>query len=389
MRRRSWRERCLHAGHGHGPEGRQRPNLSVTFTPTDITDETTATAVATINVLQATPTITWSNPANIVFGTPLSSTQLDATTNTAGNVRLLPRPWGTVLKAGNGQTLSVTFTPTDTTDYAATIATATINVLLSTSTITWSNPANIVYGTPLSSTQLDATTNTAGTFAYTPALGTVLQSGNGQTLSVTFTPTDTTDYVATTATATINVLLSTSTITWSNPANIVYGTPLSSTQLDATANAAGTFAYSPALGTVLQAGNGQTLSVTFTPTGGIDDTTATTSATINVLQATSTVTSSNPPNIVYGTPLSSSQLDATANVAGTFVYIPALDTVLKTGNGQTLSVTFTPTDTTDYSTTTATATINVLQASSTITLVQPGKHCLRHAVKRRAARRDG
>ena len=34
----------------------------------------------------------------------------------------------------------------------------------------------------------------AGTFAYTPASGTVLKAGNGQTLNVTFTPTDTTDY---------------------------------------------------------------------------------------------------------------------------------------------------------------------------------------------------
>ena len=40
--------------------------------------------LATINVLtttpqNTTPTITWSNPADIVYGTPLSSTQLDAT----------------------------------------------------------------------------------------------------------------------------------------------------------------------------------------------------------------------------------------------------------------------------------------------------------------------
>jgi hypothetical protein len=53
-------------------------------------------------------------------------------------------------------------------------------------------------------------------------------------------------------------------ITWPNPAPIPYGTPLSATQLDATANMAGTFVYTPAAGTVLAAGS-QTLSVTFTP----------------------------------------------------------------------------------------------------------------------------
>ena len=122
---------------------------------------------------------------------------------------------GTVLGAGNNQTLSVSFTPTDTTDYTTTSATATINVSQATPTISWSNPADIVYGTALSGTQLDATSSwtvggvsgsVAGTFTYTPAAGTVLGAGNNQTLSVAFTPTDTTDYLAASATATINVL---------------------------------------------------------------------------------------------------------------------------------------------------------------------------------------
>lgn len=73
-------------------------------------------------------------------------------------------------------------------------------------TITWSNPADIVYGTPLSSTQLDATASVPGTFTYTPAAGTVLHAGAAQTLSVTFTPDDTTDYTTVTTTTSINVL---------------------------------------------------------------------------------------------------------------------------------------------------------------------------------------
>ena len=67
-----------------------------------------------------------------------------------------------------------------------------------TPTITWSNPADIVYGTALDATQLDATASVPGTFAYSPAAGTVLKAGDTQTLSVTFTPTDTTDYTSTT-----------------------------------------------------------------------------------------------------------------------------------------------------------------------------------------------
>ena len=55
-------------------------------------------------------------------------------------------------------------------------------------------------------------------------------------------------------------------ITWPTPADITYGTALSGTQLDATANVQGTFTYTPAAGTVLGAGNDQTLSVSFAPT---------------------------------------------------------------------------------------------------------------------------
>ena len=70
--------------------------------------------------------------------------------------------------------------------------------------VTWATPAPIPNGTALSSTQLDATASTAGTFAYTPAAGTVLPLGS-QALSVTFTPTDTTDFTSATAQVFINV----------------------------------------------------------------------------------------------------------------------------------------------------------------------------------------
>src|ERR1700730_5532330 len=58
-----------------------------------------------------------------------------------------------------------------------------------TPTITWTTPTPINYGTALSATQLDASTSVAGTFAYSPASGTLLTAGS-KTLSVIFTPTD-------------------------------------------------------------------------------------------------------------------------------------------------------------------------------------------------------
>ncbi len=74
-----------------------------------------------------------------------------------------------------------------------------------TPTITWATPAGIMYGTALTSAQLDATASVPGTFVYSPAAGTVPAAGT-DTLSVTFTPTDTTDYTTATATTTLVVL---------------------------------------------------------------------------------------------------------------------------------------------------------------------------------------
>ncbi|HVA17204.1 MAG TPA: hypothetical protein VMV59_05760 [Candidatus Dormibacteraeota bacterium] len=64
-------------------------------------------------------------------------------------------------------------------------------------------------------------------------------------------------------------------------------------------------------------------------------------------QVTPTITWANPQPINYGTALSSAQLDATASVAGTFVYSPATGTMLTAGT-DTLSTAFTPTDTIHY-----------------------------------------
>ena len=137
-----------------------------------------------------------------------------------------------------------------------------------TPAITWAAPAAIPYGTALSATQLNASSTVAGTFVYTPAAGTVLTAGS-QTLSVTFTPTDSGDYTTATATVTLTVNKTTPAITWATPAAIPYGTALSATQLNASSTVAGTFVYTPAAGTVLTAGS-QTLSVTFTPTDSTD-----------------------------------------------------------------------------------------------------------------------
>ena len=312
-------------------------------------------------VTQTTPTITWATPAAITYGTPLSSTQLNASTTVAGTFVYSPAA-GTVLSAGT-QTLSVTFTPTDTVNYTTASRTVSLTVNKATPAVTWATPAAITYGTPLSSTQLNASTTVAGTFVYSPSAG-VLSAGT-HTLSVTFTPTDTTNYNNALATVSLTVNKATPAITWATPAAITYGTPLSSTQLNASTTVAGTFVYSPAAGTVLAAGT-RTLTATFTPTDTTDYNSASATVSLTVNKATPAITWTTPAAITYGTPLSSTQLNASTTVAGTFVYSPAAGMVLAAGT-QTLSVAFTPTDTTDYNSASATVSLTVNKAATTIT----------------------
>ena len=336
--------------------------LSVLFTPTDAVDYTTAAATVTLSVNKATAAITWATPAAITYGTALSATQLDATSKVAGTFVYTPTA-GTVLTAGP-QTLSVTFTPTDTTDYATASATVTLTLNKATPAITWGAPAAVTYGTALGAAQLDATSSVGGTFAYNPAAGTVLTAGS-QKLSVTFTPTDTTNYTTDAGTVTLVVNKAAPTITWTTPAAITYGTALGAAQLNATSSVAGTLAYTPAAGMVLPSGS-QKLSVAFTPTDMTDYTAAAGTVTLVVNKAAPTITWGAPAAITYGTALGAAQLDATSKVAGTFVYTPAAGTVLTAGS-QTLSVTFTPTDTTDYTTGAATVTLVVNKAAPVVT----------------------
>ncbi len=190
---------------------------------------------------------------------------------------------GTGTLASGVATLNVTTLPVGTNSLTAVYAGDT-NFVASTSpptsfvvtqvtpVITWANPAAITYGTALSGTQLNATASVPGTFAYTPAAGAVLNAGT-QTLNVTFTPTDTTNY--TTATASVSLVVNKAVLTVTatdasriygaaNPAftstitgfvngesqgSVVTGAP-SLTTTATTASAPGTYPITAALGTL-------------------------------------------------------------------------------------------------------------------------------------------
>jgi hypothetical protein len=85
-------------------------------------------------------------------------------------------------------------------------------------TLAWNTPAAIPYGTALTATQLNAVANVngtsvAGTYTYTPALGTVLNAGTSS-LKVDFTPTNTTLYNATSSTVQLTISKANQVITF-------------------------------------------------------------------------------------------------------------------------------------------------------------------------------
>ena len=88
--------------------------------------------------------------------------------------------------------------------YNSASATHNISETQATPTITWATPTPITYGAAIGSTQLNATSSTAGTFSYTPAAGVVLSAGQS-TLSVTFTPTDRVNYLSSTSSVSLTV----------------------------------------------------------------------------------------------------------------------------------------------------------------------------------------
>src|ERR1700739_284970 len=104
---------------------------------------------------------------------------------------------------------------------------------------------------------------------------------------------------------------------------------------------AGTFVYSAASGTI-PALDTDTLSVTANPTNTTEFMPVAASVSQTGNPATPVITWATPAAITYNTALSAIQLNATASVAGTFVYSSAAGTVLTAG-AHTLSVTFTPT----------------------------------------------
>jgi hypothetical protein len=209
-------------------------------------------------------------------------------------------------QVADGYTLTATVTGSSVSTTAGTLNVTTPMSPYVTEVAVSSSPASPTFGEPVT---LTATVSSIG--GGTPTGTVTFEDGStdlGQAslsngvASLAFTPSSagtqaiTVDYPADTnyqsgaGTDEFTVAKATPTITWAAPAGIVAGTPLTATQLDATASfvgspLAGTFVYSPAQGAVLPAGDAQLLTVTFEPADGTDFNALTKSVLINVAPA--------------------------------------------------------------------------------------------------------
>ncbi len=332
-------------------------------------------------------TLTWGPLTAITYGDPLPAGYLNATSSISGTFSYNYEA-GDILPAEEitGDELIATFTPSNLNIYEVSQISNYLIVNKYTPTIDWTSPLQpINTTTPLTAeSELNAVALSydnsvlSGTYVYTNVttstiinVGDTLPTGTNS-LSVAFTPTDASNYNSNTGTNSILVdnLKQVVTIIWNTPSPIDYGTALSGTQLNATAEdsignpVAGTFIYVPPIGTILSAGI-RVLRCLFQPIDSATyyDRRSMTMLTVNTIDVN--IQWNNPNDIFYTTPLSSTQLDAEfyaydgiTPLTGTTIYNPPSGTFLGYGY-QTLSVTFNPTNT-NYNTTTKTVTIFVL-----------------------------
>ena len=206
--------------------------------------------------------------------------------------------------------------------------TLTITPASTSGSITW-NPAALTYGVGLGAAQFNATSTIAGSFTYNQAAGTVLGAGP-QTLTATFTPTDTTDYATQSVSATLTVNKAPLAVTAAN-ATRAYG------------------AANPTFtGTITGAVNGDSFTESFTTTATLASAagsypitptaagTALGNYTVTVTDGTLTITPAstsgsitwNPAALTYGVGLGAAQFNATSTIAGSFTYNQAAGTIL-------------------------------------------------------------
>jgi hypothetical protein len=330
----------------------------------------------TFNVLQSTQTITFPTPPDTALSAgPVALTATASSglgvSYTSNSTSICTISGSSAVLVSAGQCSITANQAGNTTFAAATAVTKTFNVSVNSNVITFPQPADTpLNGGPVAMTAtassglaVSYTSNTtaictvAGSNVALVAIGqcsiTANQAGNGTFGS------------ATPMTKVFNVLKSTQTITFPTPPD----TALADGAVALTAVASSGLAVNYTSSTtsictisgsnaVLVSAGQCSITANQAGNGTFGAATAVTRA-FNVLKGAPVIAWANPADIIAGGALGSGQLNATASVPGTFVYMPPMGTVLPVGAGQPLSVTFTPTDAANYSTASKSVVINV------------------------------
>ena len=337
------------------PAGPQ--TLSVSFPPVgttytwDGTTYTSATASVPLTVNLATATVTLGNLNQTYTGLPLSATATTTPIGLAVNITYNGSPTPPTA-AG---TYPVVATINDL-NYQGS-ATGTLIISKAAATVTLGNLAQTYTGSPLSAT---ATTTPIGLAVNITYNGSPTPPTAAGTYPVVATINDLNYQGSATGTMTINKAAATVTLT--GLTQTYTGSPLSATATTTPIGLAVNITYNGSPTPPTAAG-------TYPVVGTINDLNYQGSATgtMTINKATPTVTWAAPAAITYGTPLSATQLDATSPVQGSFTYLPGPGTVLIVGP-HTLTATFSPTDTPDYTTSMATVSLTVIQPTPHVAL---------------------
>ena len=263
----------------------------VSLSATD-TDNQTAGCTVPVNVTASDQTISFPALSDMAYGAPdvvlmgTASSGLAVSYAVSGSCTLVN---GAVHATAVGS-CSVTATQAGNASYnAAPAVTQSFNVTPATLTVTAAN-ATRPYGAAnpafsgtvagvVNGDQITATYSTTATSSSDPGTYAIVPAVSGAALA---------NYTLNAVNGTLTISKANQTILWATPAAIVYGTPLSAAQLNATVTgsgpaAAGALSYTPGAGAVLDAGV-QTLTATAAATADYNAATATVQLTVNKAQ---------------------------------------------------------------------------------------------------------
>nr|WP_284694772.1 MBG domain-containing protein [Geomonas sp. Red32] len=322
-----------------------------------------------LTVTKATPAVTALPAASgIVFNQALSASTLSGGTASVDGTFAFTTP-SAIPPAAGSYSASITFTPTDTTNYGTVSDSVNVAVAKASPVITVLPVASgITFNQALSaSTLTGGAASVPGSFAFTTP-STVPSAAGSYSAAITFTP-DSSNYSAVTASVEVAVAKAAPAITALPAASgITFNQALSSSTLSGgAASVPGSFAFS-APSTIPPAAGTYSASITFTPDSSNYNTVA---GSVNVAVAKATPTITTLPaasGITFNQALSSSTLSGgTASVPGSFAFTTP-STVPSAAGTYRAPVTFTPEDRGNYLSAAGSVEVEVGKAAATVTV---------------------